>query len=32
MVMPGMTTKYVFDMQPQDTFWCTADCGWITVR
>ena len=32
MVMAGMTTKYVFDMQPQDTFWCTADCGWITVR
>eukprot|EP00891_Asterochloris_glomerata_P004542 jgi/Astpho2/4542/Aster-00128 len=30
MVMAGMTTKYVFDMQPQDTFWCTADCGWIT--
>lgn len=28
--MAGMTTKYVFDLQPGDVYWCTADCGWIT--
>jgi acetyl-CoA synthetase len=25
-----MTCKYVFDMQEDDVFWCTADVGWIT--
>ncbi|HWY74443.1 MAG TPA: acetate--CoA ligase, partial [Verrucomicrobiae bacterium] len=25
-----MTTKYVFDLQPADTYWCTADVGWVT--
>lgn len=25
-----LTTKYVFDLQDSDIFWCTADCGWIT--
>lgn len=25
-----MTTKYVFDLKDEDTFWCTADIGWIT--
>ena len=25
-----MTTKWVFDLKPQDLFWCTADVGWIT--
>jgi len=24
------TTKYVFDLQESDLFWCTADVGWIT--
>ncbi|MBI1389253.1 MAG: acetate--CoA ligase [bacterium] len=24
------TTKYVFDMKPEDVFWCTADIGWVT--
>jgi len=24
------TTKYIFDVQEEDTFWCTADIGWIT--
>mmetsp|Transcript_41129 Transcript_41129/g.74501 ORF Transcript_41129/g.74501 Transcript_41129/m.74501 type:complete len:675 (+) Transcript_41129:93-2117(+) len=24
------TMKYVFDYQMEDTFFCTADCGWIT--
>jgi acetyl-CoA synthetase len=25
-----MTHKYIFDIHDQDTFWCTADIGWIT--
>ncbi|HBN78693.1 MAG TPA: acetyl-coenzyme A synthetase, partial [Planctomycetaceae bacterium] len=25
-----MTTKWVFDLSPEDTYWCTADIGWIT--
>jgi acetyl-CoA synthetase len=25
-----ITTKYVFDLREEDTFWCTADVGWIT--
>ena len=24
------TTKWVFDLKPDDIFWCTADIGWIT--
>jgi acetyl-CoA synthetase len=24
------TFKYVFDYQPGDVYWCTADVGWIT--
>ena len=24
------TFQWVFDYQPQDVYWCTADCGWIT--
>ena len=25
-----MTTKWVFDLKDEDTYWCTADIGWIT--
>jgi len=25
-----LTTKYVFDIKDEDTFWCTADVGWVT--
>ncbi len=25
-----VTTKYVFDLRPDDIYWCTADVGWIT--
>ncbi len=25
-----LTTKYVFDLKPDDVYWCTADIGWIT--
>ncbi len=24
------TFQWVFDHKPDDVFWCTADCGWIT--
>jgi acetyl-CoA synthetase len=24
------TAKYVFDLKPEDVFWCTADVGWVT--
>jgi len=24
------TTKLVFDLKPEDVFWCTADVGWVT--
>ena len=26
----AMTTKYTFDLQEGDVYWCTADVGWIT--
>jgi acetyl-CoA synthetase len=25
-----VTTKYIFDLQEEDVYWCTADIGWIT--
>ncbi|HEY8242462.1 MAG TPA: acetate--CoA ligase [Casimicrobiaceae bacterium] len=25
-----LTTRWVFDIKPNDTFWCTADIGWVT--
>lgn len=24
------TTQWVFDIKPEDIFWCTADVGWVT--
>ena len=30
MVYAATTSKYIFDMKPDDVFFCTADCGWIT--
>jgi len=24
------TTKWIFDLKEEDTYWCTADIGWIT--
>jgi acetyl-CoA synthetase len=24
------TTKFVFDIKPDDVYWCTADNGWVT--
>ena len=26
----AMTHKYVFDYKDDDTYWCTADVGWVT--
>ena len=26
----AMTHKYIFDIHDDDTYWCTADIGWIT--
>jgi acetyl-CoA synthetase len=25
-----MTSRWVFDLKDEDTYWCTADIGWIT--
>ncbi|MBU6428893.1 MAG: acetate--CoA ligase, partial [Cyanobacteria bacterium REEB65] len=30
MAMTYLTTKWVFDLQETDTYWCTADVGWVT--
>lgn len=30
LVYATMTFKYIFDYQPGEVFWCTADVGWIT--
>jgi len=26
----AMTHKYIFDVHDEDTYWCTADIGWVT--
>jgi acetyl-CoA synthetase len=26
----SLTHKYVFDIHPDDVYWCTADIGWVT--
>jgi acetyl-CoA synthetase len=30
MVQTALTTRLVFDLKDQDTYWCTADIGWVT--
>ncbi|MCX7836121.1 MAG: acetate--CoA ligase [bacterium] len=30
LVWVNRTTQWVFDIRPEDVFWCTADVGWIT--
>ena len=30
MVYAYLTAKYIFDLKPEDVFWCTADVGWVT--
>jgi acetyl-CoA synthetase len=30
MVHTYLTSKWIFDLKDEDTFWCTADIGWVT--
>jgi acetyl-CoA synthetase len=30
LVFVTMSHKYIFDIHDEDTFWCTADIGWVT--
>jgi acetyl-CoA synthetase len=30
MVGTYLSSKYVFDLHEEDTFWCSADIGWVT--
>ncbi len=30
MVGAYATARWVFDLQDEDTYWCAADCGWVT--
>ena len=30
MVAAAVSARYMFDLQPGDVYWCTADCGWVT--
>ncbi|WP_280152323.1 acetate--CoA ligase [Piscinibacter sp. XHJ-5] len=30
LLMASLTTKWTFDLKPDDIFWCTADIGWVT--
>jgi acetyl-CoA synthetase len=30
MLHAALTTKWTFDLKPDDIFWCTADIGWVT--
>lgn len=30
LVFVAITHKYIFDVRDEDTFWCTADIGWVT--
>ncbi|WP_373045960.1 acetate--CoA ligase [Vulgatibacter sp.] len=30
LVAAAATTRWVFDLREEDTYWCTADVGWVT--
>ncbi len=30
MLQATMTMKWIFDLREEDTYWCTADVGWVT--
>jgi acetyl-CoA synthetase len=30
LLQAALTSKYVFDLKDEDTYWCTADIGWVT--
>jgi acetyl-CoA synthetase len=30
LVFTGYTARLIFDLKPDDVYWCTADIGWVT--
>ena len=30
LIYTALTSKWIFDLKPDDIFWCTADIGWVT--
>ena len=30
LLQAALTSRYVFDLRDDDTYWCTADVGWVT--
>jgi acetyl-CoA synthetase len=30
LLQTALTTRYVFDLKEEDTYWCSADIGWVT--
>jgi len=30
LVYTSLTHELIFDIREDDTYWCTADCGWVT--
>ena len=30
LLQTSLSSQWVFDLKPDDTYWCTADVGWIT--
>jgi acetyl-CoA synthetase len=30
MLWSALTTQWIFDLKPDDIYWCTADIGWVT--
>jgi acetyl-CoA synthetase len=30
LLQSAMTVEWVFDLKPNDVYWCTADIGWVT--
>ncbi len=30
MVYTALSARYIFDLKPDDVFWCSADIGWVT--
>jgi len=30
LLQASLSSKYVFDLKDEDTYWCTADIGWVT--
>ena len=30
LIQTALTSKWIFDLKPDDIYWCTADIGWVT--